>query len=198
VAAFDKRRLRREIERERRARVKARLAELRQQIKEARAKRQERLGIIRDQCRAERKALTVSCATRRLEARQAASDAVLQRRKAIGDVHGEERIIREADSRVRKMRGSSSRDRRAESDDEVRGNLPPELVPVFDSVRRGIKGTVRKSRTESFLQWAEENPGDVLAMQSDRADREVEQLIAELEREQRAEGRRRRRAAVPF
>ena len=50
---------------------------------------------------------------------------------------------------------------RRESDDKVRGNIPPELVPVFEKVKRQIKGSARISRTEAFLQYVEESPDDV-------------------------------------
>ena len=42
-------------------------------------------------------------------------------------------------------------ERQAESDDEVRSNIPPELVALFERVKRGIKASPRMSRTESFL-----------------------------------------------
>lgn len=193
---LDKRKLKREIERERRRKVKERKAELRGLIKEARSRRAERLSIIRDQCRAERKALALSCSTKRERARSEARDAVAGRRKQLGDIDAEERVYREADAQIRKRRGlTTSRERRQESDDEVRSNLPEDLVQVFDAVRRGIKGGPRKSRTESFLQWAEENPGEVLHLQQSEADREVERLIKEYHQLNRAP---RRRSAVPF
>ncbi len=43
-------------------------------------------------------------------------------------------------------------ERQAESDDEVRSNIPPELVALFERVKRGIKASPRMSRTEAFLQ----------------------------------------------
>jgi hypothetical protein len=49
-------------------------------------------------------------------------------------------------------------ERRAESDDEVRSNLPADLVALFERVKGGIKASPRMSRTEVFLQYAEEHP----------------------------------------
>ena len=200
MAAFIKRRLKQEIERERKRAVRERLVELRAQIKAARLARREALIVIRDQCKAERKAVTISCDLRRQQAREEARKAVEERRRQIGGVHSEERIYREADNRERKASvRSTARERRSEDDDSVRANLPIDLVPVFDKVRRVIKGGPRKSRTEAFLQWAEENPEEVLSMQSLAADRDVDRLVAEYEQLQREEQRRgRRRAAVPF
>ncbi len=197
---FNKRQLRREIERERKRQVRERLASLRDQIRQARINRKQALEVIRDQCRAERKAVSIRCDVRRAEAREETRKAVEERRREIGGVHSEEKIYREADARQRKASvRSTARERRQEDDDAVRNNLPVDLVPVFNSVRRAIKGGPRKSRTEAFLQWAEENPGEVMSVQSMAADRDVERLVAEYEQLQREERRRsRRRSAVPF
>jgi hypothetical protein len=67
-------------------------------------------------------------------------------------------------------------ERRGESDDEVRGNIPPELVALFERVKRGIKASPRMSRTEAFLHYAEFNPDEVLAAISDKTDELVRQL----------------------
>jgi hypothetical protein len=61
----------------------------------------------------------------------------------------------EAEGRARDAR----RERQSESDDEVRRNLLAGMAKVFDKVKRHVKGSERKSRTEAFLEWAEENPG---------------------------------------
>ena len=69
----------------------------------------------------------------------------------------------------------------SQSDDTVRGNIPPDLVPLWDRVKGRIKGSDRKSRTEAFLQYAEEHPGEVFAVIDTRTDA----VIAELERDHR-------------
>lgn len=74
---------------------------------------------------------------------------------------------------------ASSKERRAESDDYVRGNLPAELVGVFEQVKGKIAGSARRTRTEAFLEWVEEHPEDVLRHQEHAADREVAALVAE-------------------
>jgi hypothetical protein len=73
-----------------------------------------------------------------------------------------------------------ARTRQQESDDEVRGNIPPELVGLWERVKRSIKGDDRKTRTEAFLQYAEEHPGEEWAALEDSVDR----AIAEMERRQ--------------
>lgn len=99
-------------------------------------------------------------------------------------------------------------ERRAESDDEVRSNIPPELVALFERVKRGIKASPRMSRTEAFLHYAEENPDDVLASADDKTDalirRELEAQYGEARRSLRRPPPRPPRytpeqlAAVPF
>jgi hypothetical protein len=48
---------------------------------------------------------------------------------------------------------------------------------VFNKHRRAIKGSARRSRTEEFLQWAEENPDEVIAIQQAEADRALKELL---------------------
>lgn len=68
---------------------------------------------------------------------------------------------------------ASRTEKRLESDDEVRRNIAADLVCVFDAIKRHIKADVRRSRTEAFLQWCEENPGEVIGYQQAHADRGV-------------------------
>lgn len=74
----------------------------------------------------------------------------------------------------------------------MRGNIPADLVPLFERVKRQIKGSDRESRTEAFLHYAEENPDEVLAIIEERAQRE----LARLEREHVKEARSLRRRGV--
>lgn len=90
-------------------------------------------------------------------------------------------------ARVKEARRASSRERRQESDDEVRGNIPPELLYLFERVKRQIKGSAHMSRTEAFLHYAEDHPDEELAALEDRTDA----LIAELEARERGETVRR-------
>ena len=198
--ALDKRRLKREIERDRKAKVRLRIKAVREEIKAARQKRAAQLILIRDQCRAERKALSISCATRREQTRTATRADIAARNKELGNIAGEERIYREVDAihagrRPRVTRG----EKRQESDEAVRVNLPADLISVFDAVRKGIKGGPRKTRTEAFLEWAEENPGEVWALKSKEAEREISKLLAEQKRLQKAQrSRRSSLAEIPF
>ena len=69
--------------------------------------------------------------------------------------------------------------------------IPRGLVKVFDKVRRHIKGSDRKCRTEAFLEWVEENPGEVYAIQERDAQREIARAVRE-------HGRGEGRSEVPF
>lgn len=196
MAKFDKAKLKREIERERRQRAELRLRELRVLIDEARKARDEAIQAVRADCRVKRQELRESCALRAARARAAGNQVVEERRAAAKEERKYERMLRAGDrpSRLR----STRRERARESDDEVRANLSADMVPIFDAVRRHIKGTERKSRTEAFLEWAEENPGEVFSLMQHQADRELARLIAEQERLERQTRRARLAADVPF
>lgn len=193
MPVLDKKKLRREIERDRRRKVRERLLALKDEIKAARLKRDEQIRAVQIDCKLKREELRQSCALRRNRARATGAAEVEERRGVLQSEKGYERQIRNAD-RPRQLRRTTA-EKRQESDDEVRSNLEPDMVRVFDSVRRHIKGTPRKSRTEAFLQWAEENPGEVFDIMQHDADRYLSQLLAEQESLQRQQ---RRRGAVPF
>jgi hypothetical protein len=197
VPALNKAALRREIQRERRTQHKARLQELRELITQARHARDAAIKAVQTTCAAKRIELRDQCRADKLAARAAGRSEVELRRGKLRTERAFEKKMKGYE-RPRALR-STSKERRAESDDEVRANLPADMVRVFDAVRKQIKGSPRKTRTEAFLEWAEENPGEVFEVMQHDADRYLAQLLAEqdqIQREQR--GGRRRRSAVPF
>lgn len=195
MVALDKKRLRREIEKARRVKFKARLLELRELIKQARQARQDAIGNVRSDCAQKRADLRQSCQSRATLAKVTGAAEVARRKSSLLEERGFEQQIRNAD-RPRRLR-TTSRERGQESDDAVRSNLDPEMVGVFDAVRKHIKGGPRKTRTEAFLEWAEENPAEVYDLLQHDADRYLASLLAEQERTQR-ELRRQSVAGVPF
>lgn len=194
AAALDKRKLIAELERERRRRVDQRLAELAQLIAAARRARREAVLTVKTQCRVAREKLRSNCHRRLDGAKTKGAETIAQRRARLEAERREERQLRDADRRGIKRSGvrSTAAERRQESDDEVRQNIPDELRGVFERVRTHIHGNARRSRTEAFLQWAEENPGEVYAMQGAQADRELQALIAEQQRAERLQRKARR------
>ena len=175
--ALNKANLRREIAKARRESHKARLLELRGLIKAARVARKDAVKAVQLDCAAKRVALRESCHARADQARQEGRAEVERRRGTLRDVHGFEKRM-QGYEKPRKLRSTTS-ERRAESDDEVRSNLDPQMVGVFDAVRRHIKGTQRKTRTEAFLEWAEENPEEVYGLLQLDADRYLAALLRE-------------------
>jgi hypothetical protein len=190
--ALDKKKLKREIQRAQREKFKVRLGELRELIKAARVARRDAVQSIRIDCARARVEARLSCQARAEQAKHAGAVVINERQRELDEERGFERKMQrhEKPSRLRSTAG----ERRAESDDEVRSNLHPTMVPVFDHVRRHIKASPRMSRTEAFLHWAEENPDEVIGLMQHDADRYLNQLLAEQARvEKQARG-----GAVPF
>lgn len=69
-------------------------------------------------------------------------------------------------------------ERRAESDDEVRNNLEPEHVPVWNAYKHKIRGNKYRSRTEAFLEWMHDHPADAEAVMYRRHDEEIDHMEA--------------------
>lgn len=154
---------------------------------------------IAEEVRRMRNVARAQCQARKHRIKAAGSRAVERRRGELAAEARQQRRIESADRRARRQR-VTYRERRQEDDDAVRSNLPRELVGVFNRVSRHIKGTRYRTRTEAFLEWAQEHPEDVIAYQGDDTDREVARLIAERERVERqlakTKPRARRRRAV--
>lgn len=89
---------------------------------------------------------------------------------------------------------TDKRTQRAESNDEVRHNIEPALIPLFERVKGGIKGDARKSRTEAFLEYVESHEGE--AMQA--REQYGEKLLQADLRQQRREAKQRQAAELPF
>jgi len=184
---LDKKRLHREIEQERRAKVAERVTQLGLQLKAAREARRGSIERIRLQCRAARERLRTTCGLRKERARLEGEEVIQARRREIQEERYLDKLQRSRPKSAQPLgrKRNARREREAESDDEVRRNLSPDLASVFNKVRRQIKGSERRSRTEAFLQWAEENPDEIYAMQEQRAAREIERLVKEYQRETR-------------
>jgi hypothetical protein len=189
-------RIRKETARELRARIRAAreqrraaLKGVRHQCRAARVRLRERIKQIklaaRERLRAELAGMRTDARTRcrvRVDRvkRLGATKLQLERARLAEQQRLNEEVKR-VGQRLRKTHARSSREIREESDDEVRGNLPDELLHVFDRVRGSIHASPRMSRTERFLHWAEENPDEVVSIQMMHADVATERMIRELQ-----------------
>lgn len=166
------------------ARCRAERAAAKERGKEMRRRA---LADLRAAIDAERLAARSSCAQAKHHAKVTSrSDIERARAELVAEQRYQRdlRRIEQANS-VRKAedrRKTSAVERRQESDDEVRGNIPSDYVALFERVKRQIRGDTRHSRTESFLKYAEEHPGELLGSLED----ETEKRIAELEAQHRA------------
>lgn len=206
----------RELDRAKRQLARAadrdRLAAIKAKLREVKRSRPDRLRAIRTYCRTGRENARQAIARLRAEVRAELAARVQALRDAQrGDcLATRERVRSELDQRIvsaareldeqrthmkreygRKPRGAraTARELRQESDDEVRRNLPPELVTVFDAVRRRILPEKRRTRTETFLEWVEANQDEAHEI----IYRDVDRAVARLVEEQRAIERRRAR-----
>lgn len=123
------------------------------------------------------------------------ADAIKERRTAEVEHRRELKAI-ERMTRRRDKPLASKRERKGEAADEVAQNIAPELVPLWNKVRRSFKVPTRaegrSTLTEAFEQWAAENPDQVVAAQEEEIAREL------AERKARPKGgvRKARRRAV--
>ena len=155
-----------------------------------RAAARERITMLRENLRRE-------AASERLEARGRCSRErmapnlaiahlrakLAEEKRFIADMRRMERGRRRGVTTIASAR--RAREKRGESDDEVRQNLPAELHPLFDRVRKTITAGPRKSRTEAFLEYVEAHPGEELEGIEERTDA----MIREHEARQRRTGR---------
>lgn len=202
------------------------LARLRAQVDEVRKRKRGALRDVRSQCRRARRevrervrqyreserqrinaevgrmrdAAQLTCAMKQEAVRDAAAQESTKARRALAAERQLQRDLRSAEQWERQKLRRLPRvphEARSESDDRVRANIDPSLVPVFEKVKRSIKGNPRMSRTEAFLHWVEENPGDAVALQQAAADEEIKKLLREQREAERDARRRRKRAYKP-
>jgi hypothetical protein len=150
----------------------------------AKKHRTEELARIKRETKELRQQARNRCQLRRHKIRTSGAKAVEVRRELLEHERKHQAQLKRLAEHARKRmakHSTKSKERRQESDDYVRGNLPPELQGVFDRVKRQIKGGPRTTRTEAFLEWAAENPGDVLRHQEHATEREIAELVREHE-----------------
>jgi len=178
-------RVRRELRADLRGKDRAKLERLRAAVVAARALKRERLHAVTTACQAQRAALRERCAAERASVRSEGNATLADRGAKLRAERDDQRRTvlagRDGARPVAKGGRRRSLERREESDDEVRANLGPDLLPVFERVKRGIRGTPRATRTETFLEWAEANPAEVYSI----IEADAARALARLERSER-------------
>lgn len=140
---------------------------------------------------AERAKSRSTCDARRTQARAKNADSL---RRAQSAFEHEAKHVRTMRIWAKPQKSVLAKARRAESisesDSEVRNNIPPDLVPVFNAVRARMKGGTRRTRTEAFMEWAGDHPSEVLRILDAQIHADVEALVKE-------EARLRREVRMP-
>jgi len=151
---------------------------VRQKVKAYREQERERINA---QVAAYRQKARTQCQMRKARIRRAGATTLESKRRHLAEERKLQAQLRRYEAAAKKKRETlkTKREERAESDDAVRSNLPPELAAVFDKVKKTVRGGPRRTRTEAFLEWAAENPQEVIALQQHETDREVKRLLAE-------------------
>jgi hypothetical protein len=153
-------------------------------VRRAIARRKRLLEELRETTRQEREAAKGRCVAGKARAKESALSIVQQASHALQHERVYQADLKRIESNNRaKKRGilrASKTERRSESDGEVLGNIPPELAPLWEKVKRRIKDGPRRSRTEAFLQYAQENPHEAIEAQEGG----IDDTIRELERRQ--------------
>jgi len=194
IQRYDRRRAAREAIR---AREKAELARLRLELGAAKERRKRLVREARAMCRTGRQLLKAKLKAKRealkLEAATArkAERAACRARKAVARSSGarsvaavksailaERRLQKTQRLQAGEVKRRTATEARQESDEAVLRDIPAELEAVWRAHRARFRGNAHQ-RAERFLEWAEENPGEVVALQQADADREIARLIRE-------------------
>ena len=202
-----RRELMRQITRDQRSQQREHLVDLRAQVRQARAERRAALVDAKTRCRNERRAVrerlqalrervlqdlqeTVAgeraaaketCSIRQNEARRV-SDRIKRVRAELEAERAFQRDMRRIDranrQRTRQAHRTTAAEHRSQSDDTVVGNIPPELVSLWERVKRSIRGFRPHEQDRAFLEYAESHPEEVLEAIEDRTDALVRELEA--------------------
>lgn len=207
-----------------RAKVRAELETLRREIKKAKERKASALKAIREGCaigrvqvREEKKVLRIArqaetrallaglltaernrCAVRKAAAVYAAGSLVEKRKARLREARELARALRGRKREAEQGAKKALRELHEESADEVRGNLDPGMVPVFNAVQKTIRGSEKRSRTEAFLEWAEAHPGEVWAIREKQTEKELQKMMREEMRLAKVVRRAGFAEAVPF
>jgi hypothetical protein len=162
------------------------IASVRAKCKETRAELRKRHQLereaLRRRHREEWEAFRTDCELRLAQAKVTGDSDEQARRRELKEAKAlQAQMRRTAGERQRSERRSLS-ERQQESDDEVRANLTPDLVPIFDAMGATLKVRGRRTRTEAFLGWVHDHAEEAHKLQNDAAERKLAALIQAHER----------------
>lgn len=155
----------------------------------AKAIRARHLELARAEILALRTAATSTCSVSAQRARERALESVRRAGLALDAERTYQATIKRAAAKPKLARADvvrAARERAAESNSTVEGNLPRELIPVWRKRASLTKSTERATRTEVFLQWVHDHPADVERIMLADIDQQVEKWV----REEREHSRR--------
>lgn len=204
-ARAQRKRARQERELARRAADRKHLARLRDALKTAKAMRRERIrevvstckhmrGVAREHARAlraryraiaraeidaERQASRSRCELSKDETRKKEGPAVDRALEMLAAERQHQATLRRWEKRPPLAKTPRRISSISESDSEVEANLPDDLINVWRKVKHKIKATPRRTRTESFVEWAAEHAADVAHIQDEQLEREIAELVSQ-------------------
>lgn len=179
------------------ARVRAHCKAERVRVREAtKAKRRAERERIEAEIRAMRQAERNKCAARAYRVKHDAGELLEYERAELARERRQQRLNRRVElHRARELRKVTALERRRESDDEVRANIDPELLPIWERVKSKIRAPAGASRTEAFLHWLHENADEVWRIRGEHAEAELGALLKRERLAQREAAKHRRRPA---
>lgn len=129
--------------------------------------------IARERAAAEREQITAACRVDRKSTRAQGRELVEEAKRRLDakrEGYKDYLYWTRKPSRDRPTVAKRRAEKRAESDDEVRNSIDPELWPVWEKVKGRIKGSRFRSRLEAFEQWTHDHGGEVARIQTQAAE----------------------------
>ena len=138
-----------------------------------RANRRQALAELRASARAERETARNEWARRRAAALREATSDVERARVELAAARERRVEERRVETKLRADARLHAHVHREQSDEHVRAAIPRELVPLFDRVKRSIRGGSTRSRVEAFLHHAEKHPEATFAVVEPRGEEHI-------------------------
>ena len=213
LARLDKRKIMKEIDADLRVKARVKLKGLREKAKATRkarwvaivalraklkvtretirakihAIREKALADLREVTRIEREDLKRVLADE-IQAAQLLKDEAARSKSEFEAERKYQRGLRRSEAWNKKKERSivSAHERRSESDDEVRSNLPPDCLAIFNRMPRHFKSKPGMSRSEAVVQYAHDHPTEALDAMVSGAEEKADRMIEEMQERERA------------